>query len=317
MLKVKITSKALEARDIVSLELLSLDGAELPAFEPGAHIDLHVLPGVVRQYSLCGSPLLRHGYRVAVLRDPASRGGSAAVHDVLNEGDIVTIGMPTNLFPLAVSPHSLLFAGGIGITPILSMAQRLSRDCASFELHYCARSRERMAFLQEIGNSLAPDQLHLHLDDGSPEQRLDVQDILQRSAPGSHLYVCGPAGYISHVTDTARRLGWDEARIHFEHFGNAAAAHAGGDRPFRICIASSGRIVEVGAQEPATVALARAGLHVPVACEQGICGTCLTRIVEGVPEHRDMYLTEREKAANDQFLPCCSRAAGDLLVVDL
>lgn len=317
MLKVKIVRKALEAQDIVSLELRSLDGGFLPAFEPGAHVELHVLPGVVRQYSLCGSPQQMDSYRIAVLREPASRGGSAAIHDLLKEGDVITIGTPANLFPLAASPYALLFAGGIGITPLLSMANRLWRDGANFELHYSARSEARMAFLQEINNGPYSHRLRIHLDDGPPEQKLDVREVLQRSPPGSHLYVCGPAGYIAYVADTAKALKWDEGRIHLEYFGNAAASHAGGDRPFRIRIASSGKIVDVGAQESATTALAREGVFVPLACEQGICGTCITRVNEGVPEHRDMYLTDHEKAANDQFLPCCSRAVGEMLVVDL
>ena len=317
MLKVKIARKALEAEGIVSLELCSVDGGCLPAFEPGAHVDLHVMPGVVRQYSLCGSPQELGSYRIAVLREPASRGGSAAVHDVLMEGDIIDMGAPANLFPLAASPYALLFAGGIGITPILSMANRLWADGVSFELHYSARSEARMAFLREINNGAYSHRLRIHLDDGPPEQKLDVRGVLREAPPGSHLYVCGPLGYIAHVADAARAFKWDEGSIHLEYFGNAAAIRAGSDRPFLIRVASSGKIVNVGAQEPATTALAREGVCIPVACEQGICGTCIIRIIEGVPEHRDMYLTDREKAANELFLPCCSRAAGEMLVIDL
>lgn len=317
MLKVKISRKALEAEDIVSLELRGVDGTQLPPFEPGAHIELHVAPGLVRQYSLCGPSQEMEAYRIAVLREPASRGGSAAVHNLLKEGDVITIGRPTNLFPLGASPHALLFAGGIGITPILAMANRLWSTGDSFELHYSARTESRMAFLREIQQGPYAHLLRVHRNDGPPSEKLDVRSVLQQSPPGSHLYVCGPAGYIAHVADTARSLHWDDARIHFEYFGNAGAAHANGDRAFRMRIASTGRIVEVGAQESATAAMARVGMLVPVACEQGVCGTCLTRVVEGIPEHRDMYLTDKEKAANDQFLPCCSRAVSDLLVIDL
>ena len=317
MLKVKIARKALEAQDIVSLELRSLDGANLPPFEPGAHVDLHVAPGLVRQYSLCGSPDQLASYRIAVLREPASRGGSAAVHELLKEGDVVTMGVPANLFPLTASPYTFLFAGGIGITPILSMANHLWLNGAGFEFHYSARSAARMAFLGEITQVPYAHRLHTHVDDGPPAQKLDVRQVLEAAPDGSHLYVCGPQGYITHVTGAARALQWDEHLIHVEHFGNAAAAHAGGDRPFCIRIASTGQTVSVGSQESATAALVREGILVPVACEQGICGTCLTRVIAGVPEHRDMYLTDAEKAANNQFLPCCSRSAGDILVVDL
>jgi vanillate O-demethylase ferredoxin subunit len=317
MLKVKIARKALEAQDIMTLELQGLNGESLPAFEPGAHVDLHVMPGVVRQYSLCGSPQQLGSYRIAVLREPASRGGSAAVHEVLKEGEIVTIGSPINFFPLTAAPYTLLFAGGIGITPILSMANRLWRDGAGFELHYSARSHARMAFLAEMNCGPYSHRLRAHLDDGPQAQKLDVRHVLEGSPPGSQLYVCGPHGYITHVAGTAKSLAWDEQRIHVEHFGNAGAAHAGGDRPFRIRIASTGKLICVGPQETATRALAREGVIVPVACEQGICGTCVTRVTEGVPEHRDMYLTDAEKAANDQFLPCCSRATCEMLVVDL
>jgi vanillate O-demethylase ferredoxin subunit len=273
--------------------------------------------GVVRQYSLCNDPAEDHRYLIAVLRDAASRGGSAAVHDQVAEGQVLTISAPKNHFALArEATHSLLLAGGIGVTPVLCMAERLALTGASFEMHYCTRSRERTAFAQRIAAASFASRVALHFDDGDAAQKLDLPHLLAKPQPGVHLYVCGPRGFMDAVLGTARAQGWPEAQLHFEYFG-AELGSGEGDRGFEVQLASSGHVISVPAGQTVVQALAEAGVQVMVSCEQGVCGTCLTRVLAGEPEHRDVYLTPEEQAANDQFLPCCSRAKSARLVLDL
>lgn len=311
----RITRRRLEAQDTISLELASLDGTPLPSFSAGSHIDLHV-GSFVRQYSLCNDPSETDRYLIAVLRDPQSRGGSAAIHDSLKEGDIVRVSAPRNLFPLVPSGRTLLFAGGIGITPILCMAERLQHAGAQFELHYCGRTRSRMAFIDRIAAARFADRAHIHVDDGPSEQKLDAPALLREPAPDTHLYVCGPGGFIDHLVQTAKAAGWPDANVHKEHFA-AAPVDTSGDRAFDVQVASSGAIVHVNADQSVIQALESAGVDVPVGCSQGVCGSCLVRVLAGEPEHRDQFLTDEERAANDQFTPCCSRSKSSLLVLDL
>ncbi|MBD2838465.1 oxidoreductase [Pseudomonas sp. JM0905a] len=315
MLDVVITAIRPEARDILSLELARADHGPLPAFSAGAHIDLHLPNGMVRQYSLCNHPGETHRYQIAVLRSSDSRGGSEAVHQ-LRPGQALRIGTPRNLFPLAEGGgRSLLLAGGIGITPLLCMAEHLASSGADFQLHYCARSEEHAAFVTRLEGSPFAGRVQLHFDDGA-RGRLDISRLLADQPVDTRLYTCGPAGFMQHVLDSARELGWAEARLHREYF-SAEAAPQGAADAFEVQLASSGQVLRVEAGENVVEALRKVGVEVPVACEQGICGTCLTRVLEGVPEHRDLFLTEEEQAANDQFTPCCSRARSPRLVLDL
>jgi vanillate O-demethylase ferredoxin subunit len=316
---VHVTKKTVEALDIVSLELRAPDGGPLPAFAAGAHIDVHLGPGLVRPYSLCNSPAEDRRYVIAVLREPKSRGGSVAVHDAVQSGDRLQISAPKNNFALVPQAPALLLAGGIGITPILAMAHQLMADATPFALHYCARSRERAAFVPQMQASLPPGTLHCHFDDGPADQRLDLAQVLRQVRPDTHVYICGPGGFIDHALATARESRWPEAQVHRELFSvdPQRVAPTAGDTPFDLRIASTGQLIRVAAAESAAAALARAGVQVPVACEQGICGTCVTRVLEGTPDHRDMYFTAQEHARNDQFTPCCSRARSPLLVLDL
>lgn len=315
MLDVVITAIRPEARDILSLELARADHGPLPAFSAGAHIDLHLPNGMVRQYSLCNHPGETHRYQIAVLRSSDSRGGSEAVHQ-LRPGQALRIGTPRNLFPLAEGGgRSLLLAGGIGITPLLCMAEHLASSGADFQLHYCARSEEHAAFVTRLEGSPFAGRVQLHFDDGA-RGRLDISHLLADQPVDTRLYTCGPAGFMQHVLDSARELGWAEARLHREYF-SAEAAPQGAADAFEVQLASSGQVLRVEAGENVVEALRKVGVEVPVACEQGICGTCLTRVLEGVPEHRDLFLTEEEQAANDQFTPCCSRARSPRLVLDL
>ncbi|MDR3101113.1 MAG: PDR/VanB family oxidoreductase [Paraburkholderia sp.] len=316
-LTLRVVRRRIEAEDIVSFEFASPDGRELPAFDAGAHIDVHVPGGLVRQYSLCNSPDERHRYQIAVLHDAQSRGGSAAMHEAVREGDEIRIGAPRNHFPLAQgNVKHLLLAGGIGLTPLLCMAGHLDRAGAQFEMHYCARSRTRAAFLERIAGAAWSGRVHYHFDDGDDAQRLNLPALLATPQSDTHLYVCGPQGFMQAVLDTARAAHWPEHQLHYEFFSAAPVSHAN-DAQFEVRLARSGRSVAIPAERTITQALADAGVDVPVSCEQGICGTCITRVLDGEPDHRDLYLSPEEQARNDQFLPCCSRAKSKLLVLDL
>lgn len=315
-LDVLVTARTVGADGIAVFELTSLDGAALPGFSAGSHVDVYTPSGLVRQYSLCNSPGETHRYRIAVLRDRNSRGGSAAMHDQVREGDILSIGPPRNLFALVAGEEFLLFAGGIGITPLLCMAHRLQAAGKRFRLHYCTRTPSAAAFREEIQTSSFASAVQFHFDDGVPSQRLDIGAALGSPAPGKHVYVCGPSGFIGFVETAAQVSGFHGESIHVEHFA-AAPSDAPADVPFDVKVASTGAVYTVGPGVSVVQVLAAHDIDIPVSCEQGICGTCVTRVLEGQCDHRDLFLSEAEKAANGQFTPCCSRARSPLLVIDL
>ena len=316
MIDVVVVSRNNEAQGICTYELASTDGSALPAFSAGSHIDVHLPGGLIRQYSLCNHPDEQHRYLIGVLRDPASRGGSQSLHELIKSGDSLRISEPRNLFPLIhEARRSLLFAGGIGITPILCMAERLAHSGADFELHYCARSSERAAFVERLRNSPFADRVFMHFDE-QPETALNAALVLASPQPGTHLYVCGPGGFMQHVLDSARAQGWQEHALHREYFA-AAPVDSSNDGSFSVKVGSTGQVFDIPADKTVVQVLESHGIDIPMSCEQGVCGTCLTRVLEGVPEHRDMFLTEEEQACNDQFTPCCSRSKSPMLVLDI
>jgi vanillate O-demethylase ferredoxin subunit len=273
--------------------------------------------GITRQYSLCNDPRESHRYLIGVLKDPATRGGSKAMHEQVNEGDVLEISTPKNHFALAHhAARSLLLAGGIGITPILCMAERLAMADSDFEMHYASRSRDRMAFHDRILASGFASKVRLHFDDGAAEQKLNLPELLAEPEEGVHMYVCGPKGFMDAVLGTARSKGWPQSQLHYEFFA-AEAVKSSDDESFAIKLASSGRVIVIAKDKSVTDALREAGVEIPTSCEQGVCGTCLTRVLEGEPDHKDLYLSPDEQAANDQFTPCCSRSKSPMLVLDL
>lgn len=313
---VKVLRKKQEAEGIASFELARPDGSALPGFSAGSHIDVQVPGGLTRQYSLCNDAGEQHRYRIAVLRDAASRGGSAGMHDTVKEGDTLLISEPRNHFPLVHAERTLLLAGGIGVTPLLCMAQRLAQVGAEFAMHYCTRSPARTAFRDEIAQAAWARRVQFHHDDGDAAQKLQLEQVLARPDAGTHVYVCGPTGFIDWVVKTAERLGWGKDQVHLEYFG-AAAQDTTGDRAFQVKIASSGATYDVPADQTVVQALQQHGIEILTSCEQGVCGTCITRVLQGECDHRDLYFTDEEKAKNDQFTPCCSRAKSEVLVLDL
>jgi vanillate O-demethylase ferredoxin subunit len=315
-LRVRVALKTAEAQGIAGFELVAADDGALPAFSAGSHIDVHLPGGLLRQYSLCNDPRETHRYRIAVLREPASRGGSLAMH-ALKEGDALAISAPRNHFPLAAdATEHLLLAGGIGITPVVCMAEQLAAAGAPFELHYATRSASRTAFAAHLRDAAYATRVHFHHDDGAAPQRLDLATIVAEPRAGRHLYVCGPAGFIDAVLTAARAAGWPPETVHREYFAAPAAAPAE-QGAFEVQIASTGAVIRIAPDQSIVAALAAAGIERPVSCEQGVCGTCLTGVLEGQPDHRDVYLTDEERARGDCFTPCCSRALSPRLLLDL
>jgi len=316
MLNVVVRQRCLEGQAIVSLKLVDPLGHSLPEFTAGAHIDVHLPQGLIRQYSLCGDPRDRESYRLAVLKDPASRGGSVAVHEFLQEGSSVVISQPKNHFKLAAdAAHSVLVGGGIGITPMVSMAWELHASGRSFELHYCCRSRDKAGLLGVIENAPWSDHVHLYFDDDG--EKLALSDVLDGAPSGRHIYVCGPSGFMSWVMDEARGAGLSPAEIHKEFFAAPTSVSDTEDVGFELVASRSGKSVRVASDQSVLDALRAIGIKVEVSCEEGVCGTCLCNVLEGIPDHRDAYLTDDEKAANDQMLVCCSRSKSERLVLDV
>jgi len=308
-----ITRRTDEAEGVVSLTLRDLNGECLPEFAPGAHVDVRLKDGLVRQYSLSNDPADRSHYRIGVFHTPDSRGGSRAVHEELFVGQLVRISRPRNNFPLSGdAKRSILIAGGIGVTPLLSMAAHLYRQGATFDLHYCTRSASRTAFRAEI-ESFGPRAAFYH-DDDPANGRFDIEAVLQVPAPNTHVYVCGPKGFMDFVTQAAARLGWPAAQVHVEHFG--AEIDTDGE-PFTVVAARSGQTVDVAPGQTIAEALATVGIVFDTSCRSGVCGTCLTRVIEGTPDHRDLVLTEVEKASNEKITICCSRSRSRQLVLDI
>jgi ferredoxin-NADP reductase len=314
--QVVVHRRDLQGGTVVVLDLHSADNHPLPVFEAGAHIDLHLAPDLVRQYSLCGDPSETGRYRLGVLRDPASRGGSLAVFDRLHEGTVLTIGAPRNHFPLATnSRHSVLVGGGIGITPMIAMAYALTTANKSFELHYCARSAASSAFLDELAAAPFAGKVRLHFDDTGAAGKLQLPAILESTGTmGTHLYVCGPSGFMEWVIATGEKTGLPAAQIHREYF-NADVDTSGAG--FELVAAASGKTVRVAEGQTIVAALATIGIKVDVSCQEGVCGTCVCTVLEGECDHRDVYLTDDEKAENDQIMTCCSRAKFARLVLDV
>lgn len=305
-----------EAEGIVSFDLRPVLGGELPSFTAGAHVDVHVRPGLVRQYSLCNDPRERHRYVVAVLREEKGRGGSRALHEEVRAGDVLSVGAPRNFFPLAqAARHHLLVAGGIGVTPMMAMVAQLEASGESFFLHYCTRTPERTAFLERLAPLVAAGKVALHHDEGDPARGLDLAKALERPEPGTHLYYCGPAGFMDAVKAAAAH--WPADCVHCEYFAPPAshAAPAAENRPFTIRLVRSGLDLDVPADRTIVEVLRENDVFVETSCEEGYCGTCLTRYVDGEPEHRDSVLDESDR--REFVLVCCARSRTPVLALDL
>jgi len=314
-MELEIASRETIATDIVALVLVDPNGDELPPFSAGSHVDVEIAPDLVRQYSLCNNPQDQDRYEIAVLKDPASRGGSVKLHETLHKGSRVRVSEPRNNFPLQSSDaRAILVGGGIGVTPLLCMAERLAILNAPFDLHYCTRSLDRTAFRERIANAAYAPNVHFHFDDGAPGQLLDPAALFAGAEPGSHVYVCGPGGFIDWILAAAEQANVPKGQVHREYFTSVAVEPpAGGEAAFEIQIASTGAVYQVPPDKSVAAVLEENGHGVPISCGQGVCGTCITRLLSGEPDHRDMLALD----GNAEFTPCCSRAFSPRLVLDL
>ncbi|MEU6806788.1 PDR/VanB family oxidoreductase [Streptomyces neyagawaensis] len=308
----EIRAKDTIADGVVSLTLAHPDAARLPDWTPGSHIDLVLPEGTTRQYSLCGDRWDPYTYRIAVLREPAGRGGSAYVHDRLAPGDLVGVGGPRNHFPLVPADRYLFIAGGIGITPLLPMIHQAELIRADWQLLYGGRSRASMAFREEL-SAAHGDRVHI-----SPQDEcglLDLAPWLDTPDPGTKVYCCGPAPLLAAVERAC--AAWPPYGLRTERFNAAALPEPVHQTAFEVELRRTGRTVTVMPDTSVLHAVRQAGADVLSSCEQGTCGTCLTPVLEGTPDHRDSILADHERAANDCMLPCVSRSRGDRLVLDL
>ncbi|SEQ82288.1 PDR/VanB family oxidoreductase [Thalassovita taeanensis] len=305
--------------DLGDIMRLTLKGeGDLPPFAAGAHIDVQVETPegpIWRQYSLCGEPGKSDAYHLGILRDPESRGGSVTLHDLMRAGEKLHAEGPRNHFPLAEgATRSILFGGGIGVTPMLAMAWELHRKGQAFTLHYATRSADRTAFLDVIKAAPFRDHIVLHHDDGEGAAPINLARDLPAAEPGCHVYVCGPQGFMDWIISAAECAGYASNVIHREYFSADVDAHG---ESFEVFCAQSGIAVTVGPDDTIAKSLVKAGIKIDVKCEEGICGTCVTDVLEGEIDHRDKFLTEEEREEGDQICACCSRARGARLVLDI
>ncbi len=308
----RIESVADVADAVREYVLVRPDGAALPAFEPGAHVTVRVPDGTLRRYSLCGDPSERARWRIAVRREDAGRGGSRSLHERARAGDPIEVSAPENAFALVPASAYLFIAGGIGITPILSMIRAFGElPPAPWTLVYLTRDAAGAAFLDELRAPRPRGRTIVHHDGGDPARRFDLWPLLERPT-GAHVYCCGPRPLMDEVRDMTGH--WPSGRIHFESFVDGASPQRG-DRPFAVRLARSGAVLEVPVGRSILEVLREAGHAVPSSCESGTCGSCRTGLVAGEAEHRDLVLFPDEHAT--QIMVCVSRARGGELVLDL
>ena len=315
-IRVIVKSVTCEADQINSYVLQPVGGLQLPPFTAGAHIDLHLANGAIRSYSLLNDPCERDRYVIGVKHDPAGRGGSAYVHKQLKPGDLLTIAPPSNNFAFdETARHSVFVAGGIGVTPILSMVRRATAIGRSWDIHYASRTRRDAAFLEDIrtvaraGNG----EVNAVFDQESGGMALDIAKIVANAPTDAHLYCCGPLPMLDAFERAAKPR--PPATVHLEYFSpKEAAATQGG---FDVRLLKSGRTIVVLPGQTILSAILDAGIHVAYACSEGTCGTCETRVLDGIPDHRDVYLSDQERAENRQIMICCSGSKSPVLTLDL
>jgi vanillate O-demethylase ferredoxin subunit len=313
---VRVARKTREADGVMSFDLVAVDNTLAP-FTAGSHIDVHLPGGEIRQYSLYNDPRDTARYCVAVLLDEKGRGGSRSMHEAVHVGDTLRISAPRNAFPLdEVATEAVLVAGGIGITPILAMAEELQSKGSDFRLYYLTRSRSKAAFLDALAAKTFAARHCVHFDDESSGPP-DLTAMIGSPHPGRHLYVCGPAGLIETVRQRAMEIGWAEGTVHYERFAPSASGITANDGAFEIVVNSTGAVYKVPSNATIAQVLRQHGHRIPTSCEQGICGTCLTGVIEGVVDHRDDFLSPEERSSSTEMTICCSRALSARLVLDL
>jgi len=306
----------LEAQDILSFELVHPKGEPLPEVEAGAHVDVYLPGGISRSYSLAGDPADRHRWRLGVLREANGQGGSRAMHERVRVGSSLRVSQPRQAFALApAAAHAVLLAGGIGITPIKAMAHALDRAGASFEVHYCAKTPQNAAFVDELTALVSPENLHWHFDGGDVAKGLDIAALLAHPKPDTHVYFCGPGGFMAACEQATEH--WAKDTVHREYFKAPAeqTVPSQGEGAFTVYLARSGQTVTVEPEQTIVRALELSGARVPTSCMSGLCGTCKVNYLEGEVDHRDYILNDDEKQYC--LTTCVSRAKGATLSLDL
>ncbi len=315
LIEVRLTGVDTVARDTNVYTFQRPDGGKLPAYKPGAHIDIHLPNGLVRQFSLLNPAADPDSYVVGIKLDAQSRGGSRYIFEHLNVGDTLKISAPRNNFPLVEdAEHVVLFAGGIGITPIWCMAQQLAAENRRWKLYYSCRSRADMAFVETL-EKLGADVVHLHFDDEAGGKFLDLAAAIAAAPENAHFYCCGPNPMLTAFEAAAASR--PRNHVHVEYFTpkeEATAAKLGG---FWVELARSGEEYFIPEGRKILEVLYEAGVDVDYSCELGICGECVTRVISGVPEHHDSVLSEEEQAANDKVMICCAGCKTERLVLDM
>ncbi|OXR41909.1 PDR/VanB family oxidoreductase [Nocardia cerradoensis] len=309
--RMRVIGKEVAAVGVVAVTLADPDGGPVPAWEPGAHIDL-VLGDMTRQYSLCGDPSDRESLTVAVLLEPEGRGGSAYVHDKLEVGDVITIAGPRNAFGLSEAASYLFIAGGIGITPLLPMLRSVDARGVPWRLLYGGRTRTSMAFADDLA-AAHPDRVDVRPQDECG--LLDLDTALDGLGLGGAVYCCGPEPLLRAVETACGAR--DHLTLHVERFAPKAADPNAASDSFEVELARTGAVVTVGADESVLAALERSGVDAEFSCREGTCGTCEVAVLRGRPDHRDSVLTEDEQAADDAMMICVSRSHTPRLVIDL
>ena len=312
LFELSVTSIHPEAEGVVSLELAALGGRALPAWEPGAHIDVVLPTGVIRQYSLCGDPARTDSWRIGVLREPSSRGGSSFIHEELRQGDRISVAGPRNNFKLVEADRYLFIAGGIGITPILPMIRQAAQAGKPWTLLYGGRTRGSMAFLAEIAGYGEGD---VHICPQDECGLLDLQGFLGQHQADTLVYCCGPGPLIDAVE--AKCQTWRAGALHLERFAPSAKAANREKGSFEVELARSGRRIVVPPYRSLLDVLEENGCKVTNSCRAGICGTCLIKVLAGIPEHNDDVLSVADQESGEVILACVSRSKSDLLVLDL
>ncbi len=311
--EVVLTNIRLAARDTNLYTFERRDGEALPAAEAGAHLGLHLPGGIERQYSLVVADPRPRSYIVGVKKDVASRGGSKWIHENLRVGTTLIIDAPRNNFPLNENARqTLLFAGGIGITPIFCMLRRLEAIGASCELHYSCRSRADAPFLDELAGK---SNVHLHFDDERNGGFLPISELVSAAPAGAHLYCCGPAPMLAAFEGAGRTAGRPPDEIHVEYFTQKYEASTSGG--FAVELARSRRELQIPHGKTILQVVREAGVDVAHSCEEGVCGSCETRVLEGTPDHRDSILSDAERARGKTMMICCSGSKTPRLVLDL
>lgn len=315
---VRVVAAETLAEGIRLLKLATLDGSMLPAWEPGSHIDVHLGDDITRQYSLCGSYADTSVYEVAVKREIESRGGSKFVHESLRIGSELSISTPRNHFKLSTeSRHSLLLAGGIGITPIISMARLFHDQAHPFELLYFTRSENHAAFRDELDSAPLSDSCRLLFGQERDAVETTLDEALRNRREGGPLYLCGPQAFMDTVRMVAARHGWPDDAVHLEYFAASVPAHTEPQTSFDVKLARSDKTFTIPAGQTIVDVLRKHGTEIETSCEQGICGTCVVNVLEGCPDHRDYFLTANEHERGDCMAICVSRSRSRLLVIDL